>query len=573
MALDGIVMGAIANDLNTKIKNRKIDRIYQVENRDIVIHMRRDKLLISASAHNPCIYMTEENFKNPQTPPLFSMVLRKHLSGGIIKSISQFGSDRVLKIDIQAWDDFSEIVHKSLIVEIMGRYSNIILTEEDLTIIDAITRVSPEMSRVRSVLPGLEYKYLEDDTKVNLRSTTKEQLVEIFTDIDSNRSTENIIFATLEGFSKQLGTEMAVRAGLHPDSPFSDNTDKIDPLVDILMDFKDQIISDKYYPTVYLDNGEVVDFHITEMESLAEYDKKKYDSVSEMLDNIYTVVARDNSIEQASGELRRNVRKILDRDVNKLSNQERELTEAEDREKYRIWADLLSANFHLVEPGDESIEVVNFYSEDGETMEIPIDPKHTPPINAQRYYKRYQSLKNREKFLDKEIDKTKAEIDYLSSVISSIDLAQSLEELEEIKNELILENYIKRNRRTKKRAEDLKSQPISIEKYGYEFLIGRNNRQNEQLTFKTANRYDWWLHAKDIPGSHVIIRNKGEDLPAEVLEFGARLAAYYSSSRDSGTIDVDYTQILNVRRHPARRPGLVNYVDFETIHVDSSDPN
>ena len=571
MALDGIVMGAITKQLQKELINRKIDRIYQVKNREIVIHFRREKLFISASANNPRIYMAKKNFDNPKTPPLFSMVMRKHLSGAIVKDIYQYGSDRVIRIDVDGWDDFSQVVQKSLIIEIMGRHSNIILTHKDDTIIDAITRVNHEMSRVRQILPNLKYKYLPDESKENLMDMKPDDIYKMLYSIDSNRSVENTIFDNLEGFSRPLGTEIATRAGVDPSLPYSQLTgNNYKDIKTELLNLKNTISSEDYRPTAYYDGDKLVDYHVVKLTSLNNLDQISYSDISTMLEEIYTRISDRDRLNQAAGELRRSIKRKLDRDINKLSNQKQELIEAEDRDKYRVWADLLSANFHKITPGEESITVNNFYSETNEPITIPIDPKYTGPINAQRYYKKYQSLKNAQVFLTDQIKSTKAEVDYLSSVLSTIDLADTAEEISEIKNELIAEGYIKRNKRTQKKASEIKAEFIEYNKYGYTYLVGRNNRQNDLLTFKEANRHDLWLHAQGVPGSHVIIKNQGKDIPGDVIEYGARLAAYYSSSRDSGSIDVDYTEKLNVRRHPANKPGLVNYTNFDTIHVDSS---
>lgn len=571
MALDGIVIGALSKDLKRELLNKKIYKIYQIANTEVVLHFKDIKLFISASSGGPSIFMTGDNFDNPKKPPLFSMVLRKHIGGAIIEDIYQYGNDRLIRIDMQAKDEFFQIRRKSLIIELMGRHSNLILLDEDDKIIDSITKVSPSMSRVRTVLPGEDYIYLEDVTKRQPLELEKSQIYDILNSIEESKSVANVIFQSFTGFSKQIGFEISHRAGINPDAGFDElSTRDIDKLADEIYRLAQDINNSTYSPCIYYEGDRQLDFHVVKLHSLEGSDVKTFATANDMIRDIFSSKREDDSFSQKRNSILKSVNKILKRDQNKVARQIQEYNEAKDRDKYKLWADLLAANYHRIQPGMESIELENFYSENLEKIDVPLDVRYSGPDNAQHYYKTYSSLKNAQNVLQGQIEDTQTEISYMESVKSSLSLAESSEDLDLIKDELIQEGYIRRNKGQKKKSKDFQSEFIEYKFKDATILVGRNNRENSLLTFKSASKDDLWLHIQGLPGSHVIIKNPTNFYDEETINYAANLAAYYSSARDSGFVNVDYTPKKNVKRHPSGKPGLVTYSDFDTVYVDSS---
>lgn len=574
MAFDGIVTGALVEELKSTLVGLRVDKIYQVENDEINISFRKFRLLISSSGNNPRIYLTEEKKDNPKKAPIFSMVLRKHLNGAILKDVIQYGNDRVIELVFDAWDDFSEKIEKSLVVEIMGRHSNIILLGPDKVIIDAIKRVNFTMSRVREVLPHLPYVYIADENKLDPYKATDEDIFEKLKSLKGATTLAKGVFTSFTGFSKSIGIEVCARAGLDPDRPVASlDQDEIEKITSALVGLIDEIKNNNYEPAVYLMGEKILDFHVLRLESMEGIETKIFDSPSKMLDAVYYKRDKDDRLGQKSQALRRLVTNKLSKDKSKLGKLERDLLEAENREKYKVYADLLSANFHKIQPGAAEISLENFYSEDLENVLVPLDVKLSGPQNAQKYYKKYGKLKNAEIILTRQIYQTKLEIEYFESVLSQIDLADMVTDIDEIKDELIKEGYIKRK---KSKKANKNSKETNIKEYdcqGFKIYVGKNNRENDFLTHKVARRDDYWFHIQGLPGSHVIVKTEGRDLPKEVIEFAGRLAAFNSKARNSGSVEVDYTKKQNVKRHPANKPGLVSYVDFETILVSSTDPS
>ncbi|MDO5028465.1 MAG: NFACT RNA binding domain-containing protein [Bacillota bacterium] len=573
MAFDGIVTGALVDQLKSTLVGLRVDKIYQVENDEINIKFRKYNLLISSSGNNPRIYLTEEKKDSPKQAPIFSMVLRKHLNGAVLTDVVQYGNDRVVELIFDAWDDFSEKIQKSLVVEIMGRHSNIILLDQDRVIVDAIKRVNFTMSRVREVLPHLAYVYIEDQTKLDLYRASEDEIKEKLQALQGARTLAKGIFTSFTGFSKAIGQEVAARASLDPDRPVSslDDEEKSKVFIELLGLIK-EIKTKDYKPRVYLQGGKILDFHVLELESMAGLEEKTFSNPSQMLDAVYYKRDKDDRMGQKSQALRKLVANKLSKDKSKKSKLERDLLEAENREKYKVYADVLSANFHKIQAGLSEISLDNFYSEDLEKILIPLDVKLSGPQNAQKYYKKYAKLKNAENILNKQIYETALEIQYLDSVLSQIQLADQPSDIDEIKDELIQEGYIRRNKKkyTKKKSKQAESKEYDYQ--GFKIYVGKNNRENDFLTHKVARRDDYWFHIQGLPGSHVIVKTEGKNLPDQVIDFAAKLAAYNSKARDSGAVEVDYTKKQNVKRHPANKPGLVNYVDFETILVSSAKP-
>lgn len=576
MSFDGIVTRGVVNELHSKLVNGKIDKIHQHESDELLIQIRNSgtnyKLLISASSNNPRIYLTSGSKENPANAPLFTMVMRKQLSSGIIKDIEQIGNDRVIKFTIESKNDFGEENLRYLIVEIMGKHSNIILTGQDGVIIDSVKRIPFSISRVRQVLPGLEYSLIESPDKFNPTEVNREAFLKIFKNSSQALSIKKFTFMNFIGLSPTIGDELSFVSGLDSDRSISSlNDNEVNALADAFEKLMSAVNSNSYEPSILYDGKKVVDFHVLKLESFPSEQTVCYDSPSEMLYSVYSQRDELDRTSQKSQSIKKSISNKYQKLSSKLSKLNRELDSARDREKYKIYADLLSANLYKVDDSAKSIEVENFYDPELKTVVIPLDIKYTPAINAQRYYKKYTKLKSAENILVGQIDETMHEMEYLDSVLTTIELSESVGEIDELKEELIEGGYFKRNKKQKQKQK-AKKDPI-YQKYTideFDILVGKNNFQNDHLTFKVAKKDDIWMHAKNIPGSHVIIETGGRDVPEDVLLAGAELAAYFSKSRGSGPVAIDYTERVNVKRHIARKPGLVNYENYNTINADSS---
>lgn len=579
MSFDGIVTSAVVHELQSSLLGGRIDKIYQQEKDEILVQVYNKginhKLLISASSNNSRVYLTDYSKRNPTTPPVFCMLLRKHLSGGIILNIEQYGMDRLIILDISSIDELGLPSEKRLIVEVMGKHSNIILIEKDnRKILDSIKRVRQDMSRIRQILPGLSYEYPPVQDKKNPLDTNKEEFFNLLNNDKESIKLFKFFYFNYLGLSPLISKEICFRANLDMDRPIGSIDDsERENLYRTFESILSDVRTHNYRP-LYInnDNDELLAFHCLDLLQFGSKNKHFSSSISNVLDN--TFMRRDihDRISQKSRSMTKTVKARLDRAIIKLAKQKEELLESKDREKYKIYADLISANIHLIPKGADTIELENFYDENLGKLEIPLDYKISPAFNAQRYYKRYSKLKTAENLLIKQIPETEDEILYLENVLVSIDNSIEVEELDEVKNELIKEGYIKESSKNKKKAKNKEERLSSPYQYvssdGFTIYVGKNNRQNEKLTLKTANRDDIWLHVQNMPGSHVIIQKNNKELPDTTLEEAAILAAYYSKGKNSNNVSVDFTERKNVRKQAGAKPGMVVYDNFKTINVN-----
>ena len=577
MAFDGIVTRSIVSELNNNIVGGRIDRVYQPEKDEIVIQIRSKgnnyKFLISASNNNPRFHLTDQNKKNPMEPPMFCMILRKYLIGSTILNIEQFLMDRIVFLDIASRDELGIDSEKRIVLEIMGRHSNIIIIDKETNkIIDSITRVSEDMSRVRQVFPGLKYNLPPLQDKDNPLDTNKERFLEL---IDAEKNSTQIFrffYFNYHGLSPLISREFCYQADLDSRKKISELTnDEINILYKSFKESMARVQNNDFSPNIILNEQEdnILAFHAL---PIKQYEKvngviDKYDSISDLLDNYFYEKDLLDRIGQKAQSLRRTTKIHLDRAINKLKYQRLEYKESLDREKYKIYADLISANIHRIKTGSKEVKVQNFYDEDLEMITIPLDEKLSAPINAQRYYKKYSKLKSASSLLRRQIPRTKDEILYLENIMIGIENSSDVENLDETREELIKEGYIKGKVNDKKQR-NIKSRPHHyISSDGMSIFVGKNNRQNDNLTFKTSHREDIWLHVQKMPGSHVVIRNAGKSVSEKTLEEAAVLAAFYSSARESNNVPVDYTERKNVRKPRGAKAGLAIYEDFNTIFV------
>lgn len=579
MSFDGIVTRAVVDELKSSLIGGRIDKIYQPEKDEISIQVynkgTNHRLLISSTSNNPRLYLTKHSKKNPDTPPVFCMLLRKHLSSGIVLNIEQHDMDRVVIFDVSAIDELGLPTERRLIVEIMGKYSNIILIDKSSgKIMDSITRVREDMSRIRQILPGLNYEYPPSQDKKNPLLTSRDEFIDLFNMEKDGIHLFKFFYFNYTGLSPLISKEICFRANLDIDRSIgSVSNDDKEELYGVFESIMEEVRDNKYSPLcIYNNMDELMAFYCIDLNQFGSNNKNFYSSISSVLDSAFNRKDIHDRITQKSQSMRKMIQGRLDRTINKLAKQKEELFESKDRDKFKIYADLISANIHLIPKGLDHIELDNFYDENLEKLDIPLDIKLSSVINAQRYYKKYSKLKTAENLLLEQIPETEDEILYLENVLVSIENSYEVEELDEIKDELIKEGYLKDNSKSKRKRKNKEKKLSSpyhfISSDGFTIIVGKNNRQNEQLTLRTAHKEDIWLHVQNMPGSHVIIKKENKDVPDTTLEEAAILAAYYSKCKNDNHVPVDYTVRKNVRKQPNSKPGMVIYDNHKTLIVN-----
>lgn len=578
MALDGIVLRNICTELKDKLIEGKIDKVYQPEIDEIIINIRNKgqnlKLLMSASSNNPRTHITEFNKKNPQNPPMFCMLLRKHLQGGIITDINQFSLERILTISIQSLNELGDLTIKELIIEIMGKHSNIILIDKNTSkILDSIKRIPLSISSVRQVLPGLKYEFPPSQDKVSPIEIDKENFLNILNTSTDNTDTFRLLYSSFIGLSPLVAREICSIANIEEKTKVSDLSD--DDKENLFNSFEkvyNLVKNNKYSPTVVKDKNEyeLVAFSSIDLNQFGNLPKTSFSSISELLDYFYFTRDKIDRIKQKSNDLRKSISVKLERALNKLSKQKKELLDAEKREKFKLYGELITANIYRIEKGEESVELENFYSENLEPIKVKLDINLTPAQNAQKYYKKYNKLKNAHKVVSDQILITKEEVNYLENILLSLDTCTELDELDEIREELTSEGYFRRSSKNSKSNKNVSKPHHYISSDEFDIYVGKNNKQNDYLTLKFASKEDIWLHTKDIPGSHVIIKTGGKEVPESTLLEAATLAAYYSKGKMSSNVPVDYTEKKYVRKPSGAKPGMAIYDSNNTAYITPS---
>lgn len=571
MSLDGTVVKNLVYEINNRVNGGRIDKIYQDDSNNLLINIRangkRERLFISIYG-SPRMYFSEELFNSPQNPPAFCMLLRKHLENNQILSVNQYKMDRIVEIHVKSRDELGLYSEKSLIIELMGKHSNVILIDnESKKIIDSLKRVNFNLSSVREILPGLIYN--EEDISQGLDPCETESIINLIKDCEENLNLKSFFLKNFTGISPQMCEEIEFRTNIDfKKNILSLNNDEIELLNKVFLNIFLDIKENKFLPIKIYRDGIFKDFYSIDLKELSEKDKEKIDSISSLLEEFYNSKFLRDSLGSKSKELKRAVKKHIDKINRKISNQSNELNLALNRDKYKVYADLISSNFHRIEKGSDHVTVENFYNEMEEIV-IPLDSKLDGPGNASKYYKKYSKLKNAAVYLEEQINIGKSEVEYLESILLNIDFAETPDEIDDLYEELEKEGYLKkRSKNNKKKRKDSQENYIKIKtEDGFDIYIGRNNRQNDYLTLKKAKKNDLWFHVKDAPGSHVILKNDNRDFSNSAMMTAAKLAAKYSSLSKSQNIPVDYTFKMNVKRHPAKKPGLVSYTNYKTINV------
>lgn len=580
MAFDGIMMTAIAGELNNKILDGKIDKIYQPETEELIfnIHTRNGnlRLLLSCASSHARVHLATKTFENPEVPPAFCMLLRKHLQGGRIVRIAQKETERILEFYIQTIDELGFSLNKRLVVEVMGKHSNIILCDEKTgKIIDSIKRISIDVNRVRQILPGKVYEYPPAQEKVPL-DNVDERLINELTEeaLRGGGELSKKLLNTLQGISPAVADTLAEKAETVDTSKVGETI--YESINGIRKELENISLGHGRIPTkVYLDEkGTPVEFHLM---PLAAYEgcceKKEFLSVSEGVEYYFINKSSSNRVRQKSGDLERAVRASLEKLYLKKQRLSEDLLKAENSEDYRLYGELLTANIHLVKPGDKKVTVINYY--DGKEITIPLDIRFSASKNAQNYFKKYGKAKTAIKEKGLQLAENDKDIEYLESVLSFAENASSIDETEALREELTEGGYL---RRRKNNFRMKKAKPAPYEYHtgeGMRVLVGRNNVENDILTFKTAGSRDLWFHTKDIPGSHVILFTNGvppEELSEAAIFETAALAAYHSKARASENVPVDYVSVRYVKKPGGAKPGMVIFTNNRTVWVNPALP-
>lgn len=576
MAFDGITIANVVKEMNDTIIGCRINKIAQPENDELILTIKgscgQKRLFISADASLPLIYFTENNKPSPMTAPGFCMLLRKHLQNGRIVAVTQPGLERIIHIEIEHLDEMGDLCKKTLIVEIMGKHSNIIFCHADGTIIDSIKHVSGLVSSVREVLPGKPYFVAQTQDKLDaLNTSATEWMTQVMC---KPVAIYKAIYGSYTGISPIMAQEICYRCGVDGDASTASLTDaEKEKLYTTFSNLISQVQNGDFAPHIAYTGNHPVEFAalpLTMYENTEDH-LVSFDSMSLLLEHYYAEKNTLTRIRQKSADLRKIVQTALERNIKKYDLQLRQIKDTEKRDTYRVYGELLNTYGYGVEPGSKSMEALNYYT--NEMVTIPLDPDLTPQENAKKYFDKYGKLKRTYEALTELTKQVKDEIEHLESISTALDIALQEEDLVQIKEELTENGYIRRKGSSKK--EKITSKPFHyISSDGFHMYVGKNNYQNDELTFKFATGNDWWFHAKNMPGSHVVVKSEGaEELPDRTFEEAGRLAAYYSKGREQEKVEIDYIQKKHVKKPAGAKPGFVVYYTNYSLMIDSDISN
>ncbi|MCI8608007.1 MAG: fibronectin/fibrinogen-binding protein [Hungatella sp.] len=562
MAFDGIVIANLTRDLKTKLEGGKINKIAQPEKDELLFTIKNNRenlrLLISASASLPLIYLTDKNKTSPLTAPNFCMLLRKHIGTGRILKVSQPGLERIIEFEIEHLDDLGDLCRKRLIVELMGKHSNIIFCKEDGTILDSIKHVSSQMSSVREVLPGREYFIPQTTEKGNPFGLPLEEFSRLMGQAPA--PVRKALYLKLTGISPIMGEELCHLASIDGDRSAKELSEaELTHLHRTLSLMMEDVQAGNFSPAIVYRRGEPVEFASLPLTCFegAEYEARPFKNISLLLEQFYAEKNTMTRIRQKSSDLRRVVQTVLERNYKKYDLQIKQLKDTEKRDKYKVYGELLNTYGYELAGGEKQLTCQNYYT--GQEITIPLDPQLTARENSQKFFDKYNKLKRTFEALTDLTLETKKEIDHLESISTALDIALDEEDLVQIKEELTEYGYIKRHYGKGKKPR-ITSRPFHyLSSDGFHIYVGKNNYQNEELTFKVAAGNDWWFHAKGIPGSHVIVKCDGKELSDKTFEEAGALAAYYSKGRDNDKVEIDYIQRKHVKKAAGGAPGFVIY--------------
>jgi predicted ribosome quality control (RQC) complex YloA/Tae2 family protein len=557
MSFDGLFTKMMTNEISSALISGRINKIYQPYKNEIIMLIRANgknhKLLLSAHPSYARVQMTNEAYDNPNEPPMFCMLLRKHLEGAIIENIYQIGLDRMICIEVKGRNELGDITYKKLIVEIMGRHSNIILVDKDRnTILDSIKHVSYAVNSYRSILPGQPYVLPPQQEKLIPFQLEEDDILRKL-DFNAGKLDKQLV-EQFAGLSPLLAREIVFRSGI---------ANRL-TLPKAFIEMMQQIDGGKIQPAITTNHTKEA-FYYLPLEHM-KGESKTFDYLSNVLDRFYFGKAERDRVKQQASDLERFIQNEKDKNEKKIEKLIQTLEDAKKAEEYQLFGELLTANMYALQKGMKEIEVINYYDENGSSILIPLDPLKSPSDNAQRYFSKYQKAKNSIDKVKEQIRLAQEEFTYFDSLQQQL-MAASIRDIAEIREELVEEGYIRERQKKKNKHSNL-GKP-QLESYqasdGTEILVGKNNKQNDYLTSKHAGRDEIWLHTKDIPGSHVVIRSKTPD--EQTIKEAAILAAYYSKARLSSSVPVDYTKVRYVKKPNGAKPGFVIYDNQQTIYV------
>ena len=571
MSYDGIVTRKIVNEIREKLLGGKIQKITQPSKNDIVFNIysmgNSYKLLLSANNNEARINLTDKKFENPEVPPNFTMVLRKHINQGKILKIEQKGLDRVVIIDIASVDEMGFDISKKLIIEIMGKYSNIILVDENYRIIDSIIRVSETMSSVRQLLPGLTYEFVDDDKYDILDPEFSYDIKKLNQKLPDNAKPKSVIYKNYTGFSPLASEELIHRSGI--DSRINwglvSESEKT-KLNELIYELRNDILSNNLHAYSYSDGKKIKDYHTLQMTHL-DFHQKEYSLMSEAVEEFFDLNKTHDRLNQLQTDLEKRLKNHIKSTQKKINILNDNMLKEKKIESIRKNGDLLSANVHKIKKGADSVVVNDFYDNNIE-VKITLDPLLSPWDNVESFYNRAKKIKNSVDYARNDLPKQESHLQYLYQLSDFINRSESIDDLNDIRDEMVASKLIKRSSKNKNNK-NKKSKPYHYKTdNNSDIYVGKNSSQNDYITIKLANRDDLWFHVKDVPGSHVILRS--DNINDKDIEIAAYLAAKNSSIANEEKIAVDYTQKKNINKPKGAKPGMVYYEDFNTINVDMS---
>lgn len=577
MPFDGILTHFMAKELTEILGGGRIGKIYQLGKDTVTMQIRANgenyRLLVSSNAASPRIHLTAKQYENPETPPVFCMLLRKHLSGALIRRIYTQGFERIVVMEADATDELGDRSIKKLIVEIMGRHSNIMLLNRDDKIIDAIKHVDSDINRVRELLPARAYVSPPAQDKLD---PTREDSITVLRSKarESGRKIESFLLDMLQGFSPVLCREVCQRARIDEIKPAQDLSDtELTRLSDALVNMMYSLTSEGPSPMIVIEepSGKYIDFHTV---ALTQYpSRKRFDTISEAVDAFYQARRNSETSSQRTSELVKAVGKHIEKCEKRLTINVQHFEENRDYERFRLYGELITSNIYALEKGMDKARLLNYYSDSEEYADIPLDKDKNPQGNAQYYFKRYNKARSAFNYSRGQIETLKSELSYLESVMFAVENAEDNNQFQDIRQELYEQDYLRTPPSKGKRAAEIKSTFLKvISSDGFEISIGRNNKQNDKLTLKTARHEDLWFHIKNFPGSHVIVKTEAREVPDKTLLEAAGYAAWFSKARSAPKVEVDYTHIRNVKKPSGAKPGMVIYVNYTTIMATPKAP-
>ena len=571
MAFDGITIANMVKEFQDTIVGGKINKIAQPEADELLITVKNNKtqyrLLISASASLPLIYFTDKNKTSPLTAPNFCMLLRKHIGSGRIVSVTQPDMERAIEFEIEHLNELGDLCRKILVVEIMGKHSNIIFLNEERMILDSIKHISGNVSSVREVLPGRAYFLPKTQEKYNPMTVSEEEFSQSVCEKPVNLS--KALYTSLTGISPCIAEEICHRASLDGSQPAKSLTPPAkEHLFHTFQRLMEDVKEGNFQPNiVYNEKEEPVEYAALPLTKYIDAPVKNFFSMSQVLEQYYAQKDQITRIRQKSSDLRRIVQTALERNRKKLDLQSKQMKDTQKMDKYKVYGELINTYGYNLEEGCKSFKALNYYT--NEEITIPLDPTMSPQENAKKYFDRYNKLKRTAQALEEQLKDTEEEIQHLESISTALDIALQENDLSQIKDELTEYGYIKKHYSGNKKKVMTKSKPLHyISNDGYHIYVGKNNYQNDELTFKFATGNDWWFHAKKMAGSHVIVKSNNEELPDRTFEEAGRLAAYYSSGRTAPKVEIDYIQKKHVKKPNGAKPGFVVYYTNYSLMIE-----